>query len=139
MKEFFAAAMAFALLAACQGSESPKNEPTGGEVSARSSSNSQVASAQEDGIENPEDEELSVHETCLSYSELAASIMGARQRGVPMSRMMKIADGDKMTEAMLIDAYDRPRMNLEENQLEMTRDFENQIYLACTKNLRGVE
>lgn len=83
-----------------------------------------------------ESSKLSPQETCKSYANLSKTIMGARQAGASMAEMMQIADGDKLQEEIIIEAFDKPRMNLEENRREMAVDFENEIYLQCIKQLR---
>lgn len=74
--------------------------------------------------------------TCKSYADLAATVMEARQKGIAMSKLMATNEsGDRIIEQFIIQAYDQPRMNVEENQQRMIRDFENDIYLACVKEI----
>lgn len=79
-----------------------------------------------------------VHETCKVVSELAAMIMDARQSGVPMARMMETSVGgadvefERFNRSLVVEAFRRPRMSVEENRRDEVRDFENQAYLRCT-------
>lgn len=72
---------------------------------------------------------------CKPFGELAATIMEGRQVGVPMSKMMELGDDDETIQgiagSMVIEAYKRPRMSVDENQRKMTRDFENEMFLSC--------
>lgn len=73
---------------------------------------------------------------CAQVSELAASIMKGRQSGVAMAKMMEVPEDNEFGEiarALVIDAFDSPRMSVETNRETMVRDFENKAYLQCIK------
>ncbi|OBU53826.1 hypothetical protein A9K69_08550 [Stenotrophomonas maltophilia] len=77
-------------------------------------------------------------ELCKSIGGYAKSVMDNRQNGVPMSEMMELAatgEGGVASAAqeIIVDAYDYPRMSVEENKATATRDFENKVYLECIK------
>ena len=76
---------------------------------------------------------------CASASQLAKSIMTARQNNVPMAKAMELPD---MTEneqartiahAMVIAAYEKPRFSTQEFIDTAITDFESAMYLQCIK------
>lgn len=76
-------------------------------------------------------------DVCPSVGDAAEAVMEARQSGVDMSKMMAVARADKSIEAMLvamvIAAYDQPRMSVPKNQTRSIEDFKNTALLACYK------
>lgn len=73
------------------------------------------------------------HTKCLTYSQLAESIMQARQEGVPMSTVMEILlpIGGKLAPAMVTLAYEEPRWGSEDLQQMAIANFRDENYLAC--------
>lgn len=78
-------------------------------------------------------------EYCKSISDLASSIMELRQDGVPMSRLLdgfaKVQnDYSALTKLIVIDAYERPRFDVEPYRQRAIVDFVDAHYLLCVKN-----
>lgn len=74
-------------------------------------------------------------ELCKGYADLARSIMDNRQQGVAMDGAMEIAKGNAPVQAIVIAAYEKPRMATAENQRRYVDDFGNDTYLSCVKGL----
>lgn len=79
-------------------------------------------------------------DTCLKISEAAHSTMTARQRGAPMQDMIGIARGLDVpsTErdafiSMIVDAYDYPKLNIKENQVEAAMEFGAEYLVECLR------
>lgn len=81
------------------------------------------------------------HDPCLQYSGLAEQIMKARQSEVPMAKIISTfkewggtsAQKDLVRE-LVIDAYEKPAYRTPENQNHEVVEFQNKVYLACTKS-----
>jgi hypothetical protein len=76
---------------------------------------------------------------CASLSDMARSIMGARQNGAAMSEMIKIAQNTDpklvdLVSSIVVAAYDEPRFSSPEYQREAVDDFGNAVYLTCFKS-----
>ena len=74
-------------------------------------------------------------EKCKKIGAIAESIMKARQRGIPISKLMEVSEenaGGSLRPVILF-AYERPRYNSEEYQQEEIEDFRNRIELQCYK------
>lgn len=122
------------ILAGCNGSDSP-----GGSSPHNATNPTKHSPAPDDPKETAQDEvkeRKRTHEEwmalCKASSGLAESIMGARQSGVEMSKMMETATTD-LAKRLVISAFEHPRMSVEENRAEMSRDFSNDVYLECIK------
>jgi len=74
---------------------------------------------------------------CERVGILATSIMEARQSGAPMSELMKIADGNKLLQLMVVQAYEEPRFSSDRYQQNATNDFRAEWELACYKAMKG--
>lgn len=74
-------------------------------------------------------------EKCSQISELSKTIMKARQVGVSMADSMGTAS-NKLGEAIIIAAYDKPRYSTPKVQQQTIEDFSNEWYLQCVKELR---
>jgi len=76
-------------------------------------------------------------EMCTDMSELAASIMKARQQGASMSLVISAATKnlDDATSAaireIVIDAYNAKRWHSESIQKRAIDDYRNKIFLLC--------
>lgn len=72
---------------------------------------------------------------CKSLASVAEQFMTNRQHGVAMSDMMDIVkSGADLHKHMVINAYNKPRYELEENQEREIAEFRDFYYLACAKN-----
>ena len=77
---------------------------------------------------------------CKSISITAGSIMKARQSGYKMSELMDLFSRHDVSEnvyitvkGLVVQAYDSPRFMHENNITKAIVDFENDVYLECTK------
>lgn len=71
--------------------------------------------------------------TCEQYFTLGESIMRARQTGVAMPEMMKIAEGNALFRALIITAYEKGLYSTKEYQKREINEFANDVYMACLK------
>lgn len=67
---------------------------------------------------------------CEKLGEVAATIMKARQSGLPLSTVMGIMEND-LGKTIALDAYEQPRYRVEENQLRAIEDFRNEVERLC--------
>lgn len=74
-------------------------------------------------------------EKCEVIGELAHVIMKTRQDGASMPSAMKTANGYKLAELMVSEAYDEPRYGSEEYKANATNDFRDKWYSDCYKVL----
>jgi len=84
--------------------------------------------------------EPSKSDMCHSLEKHAVSIMNYRQRDLPISGLMDIAN--KMSEetqaiskSIIIAAYEHPAYQSEEYKQRAIRSFANEIATGCYKNL----
>jgi len=84
--------------------------------------------------ETPKENDLGI---CESVSGLAKSIMGARQSGVSISKIMQLANGSTLAESLIIAAYGKPSFSTEQYKEEVIREFSDEAYLSCIKTLRN--
>ena len=82
--------------------------------------------------EETETKELTM-DRCAKISELAGHVMKSRQRNVPMADVVNFFPAGSPWIEIVIKAYEKPRMSVEENQQNMIQDFQNQLYLECVK------
>lgn len=77
-------------------------------------------------------------DACEAASTLAEQIMKARQNGVPMAAQMNMtkAEPNDLVEALIIDAYDKPRFESDKHQMRLIEDFRDEAYLKCAKTMR---
>jgi hypothetical protein len=69
---------------------------------------------------------------CTEVQETARLIMEHRQKGTPMATLYK-AVSDAFFKSVIIQAYEYPKMSLQENQQEVTNDFADRYFLMCVK------
>lgn len=77
--------------------------------------------------------EIPMTEFCPKISQLARSVMTARQAGVPMRQAMEIAESD-VTVHVVTDAYGYSAFTLPEFQEKVIQEFEDSWYLKCVKS-----
>ncbi len=65
---------------------------------------------------------------------MAETIMEKRQDGVKMIDILNLAKDSKLTETIVLDAYDFPKFSIDENKQEMASDFSDRWLMACIKN-----
>lgn len=71
--------------------------------------------------------------SCAQYAEIAELVMQLRQMGGSLQSVLEIADPGTFSEALILGAWDRPRMATEAMQHRMVRDFTDEIYMACVR------
>lgn len=74
---------------------------------------------------------------CDVIGVLARSVMGARQSGVALDKMIEIADGEPRTKELMtrvvMAAYERPQYRTETMKQQEIVTFSNDMMLACYK------
>lgn len=99
----------------------------------------QPPAAAEATPQEPEIDPDDAKRLCSSASQLAKSIMTARQNGVPMAQAMEFPDATDnekaraVAHAMVITAYEKPRFTTQEFITRAVADFESEMYLYCIK------
>lgn len=68
---------------------------------------------------------------CPTLGELARNTMSARQAGVPMSKIMGIAQGNAIAERIARDAFQQPRFSSDEYQTKAKEDFQAKWESIC--------
>ena len=69
---------------------------------------------------------------CETVESLAAAIMENRQVGTKLSTMLN-SSTNELVVAIIIEAYEQPRMSSKKNQEMMIVDFANKVMLKCVK------
>jgi len=79
-------------------------------------------------------------DTCLKMSSAAKNTMVARQMGAPMDDLIAMAQGldvssreRKFFISMIVDAYDYPKLRVEENKDEAIMEFAADYLIMCLK------
>ena len=72
-----------------------------------------------------------IGEICGSYSELASSVMTARQNNTPINTVYKIADGNSLMIAIIKEAYAQPLFSTDDYKSNIIVSFSNDVFLAC--------
>lgn len=70
---------------------------------------------------------------CKDYAGIATVVMAMRQAGYSFSEVFPRVAGNKLAEAMAIDAYDFPRATTKEKSLDIVIAFKENVYRACVK------
>ena len=73
-------------------------------------------------------------ELCKAYSEVGELMMEGRQRGADMADLMA-GQTDANYRRILTAAYSAPKWGTLERKQEAIREFKNQIYLECIKQV----
>lgn len=76
--------------------------------------------------------------SCQTLSDLAQTIMGARQTGVPLTNMISLVEQNEepfksIYKTLVMEAYKKPRYHTERMQTSETTDYSNQVLLECLK------
>lgn len=77
---------------------------------------------------------VTTQEMCESQEQMANTIMQARQTGVPLQRMLDLANGDAVIKAIVRMAFTKPKFTSEKYKGNAADQFANEIYLLCMKN-----
>lgn len=75
-------------------------------------------------------------ESCDAVGLLATNVMSARQSGLPMSEMIKIAGDNPIAEELVVSAFKESRYSTESVQQRTIANFRDQAYLECAQALR---
>ena len=74
---------------------------------------------------------------CASWGSIAEGVMTARHNGTPMQNLMeKMADTpevNRITRAIIIEAYESPRFTSPEYASRSVENFRDRWYLICIK------
>jgi len=76
-------------------------------------------------------------EICTNASEIAMDVMTARQRDVPLSRMMRAWEKDGRNELyklMIMDAYEYPNYSSSNNSIRTIDEFGNKWMMLCLRS-----
>lgn len=68
---------------------------------------------------------------CLEIYSLAQATMEARQHGVPLPRMLEIADGYTLHTQMTVESFKVSEYNIQENKDKASKEFAEEWYLNC--------
>lgn len=70
-------------------------------------------------------------ELCPMFGKLAEQALELRELGVPLSKLMETAAGQKLVQALYIDAYDLPMFSVPENIKEQKVEYRNSVEVRC--------
>ena len=74
-------------------------------------------------------------DNCYQLEELAGVIMEARQAGSTMGEMIKLADNHKLTEALVIDAFEVPLYETDEYKQREIDKYKNKVFKMCFQSI----
>lgn len=77
-----------------------------------------------------------VSEQCSPVSQLAEKIMRARQSGISLLQLMEIANGNKIAEALVQDAFKQSRFSSEPFQDRAVQDFRERVEIECVRSVK---
>lgn len=72
-------------------------------------------------------------EKCKKIGDLAYTVMVGRQGDIGMSKMIKGFASIEGSRAMIIEAFDTPRYNTNQNKRQAWSDFRDEMALRCYK------
>lgn len=70
-------------------------------------------------------------EMCKAFERLAGSVMEARQSNTSMSVLVDAVKGDKISLAMIQDAYRQPVYRVQANKESAVNEFKNTVFKTC--------
>jgi hypothetical protein len=71
-------------------------------------------------------------DACTELQKTVKLIMKHRQEGTPMATLYT-AVSDDFFKSVVIDAFEYPKMSVQENQQDVTNDFADKYFLMCVK------
>ena len=71
---------------------------------------------------------------CKELSTLAERYMTLRQSGTSMADIYSTANGNKIVELMITQAYEVPQFSTKKYKLEQVSKFKNEWFLSCIKS-----
>lgn len=96
-----------------------------------------IASALSFNVVAEETDQDKISKICGSYSEIATSVMTARQNNTPIIAVYKIADGNKAVIAIIKDAYAQPLFSTNDYKSSIVTSFSNDVFLSCINQFEG--
>lgn len=78
-----------------------------------------------------------VNSLCASIGELAESIMRARQSGASVTRMLETAQGNKIAEALVMDAFNTSRFTSQPFIDRAAEEFRERAEVQCLRTLKS--
>jgi len=83
-------------------------------------------------------------EFCTGVSGLAEHVMRNRQIGVPLSKMLSVAESSEKIDSSLrepltnfiLEAYGSPQYSSEKMRERVTNEFANTVMLTCMKEMK---
>ena len=82
------------------------------------------------GLLNLNSAEAKQDDFCEKFTDLAETIMVARQEGFDIIKLVHMFPDN---EDLIVLAYERPRWSALENKLTEVADFKAEIYVSCVK------
>ena len=73
---------------------------------------------------------------CTSYAELAQTVMGARQAGVPLAKLLETSTNVEAFSGLFMMAYEYPAYHSPEMQEKTISDFYASEFIACMKEIK---
>ena len=74
-------------------------------------------------------------EYCLVHSQTVKTIMGARQKGIPLAKVLSVITAERM-QPVILDIYDYPKFSTIKMQHRAIDEMENKALVSCLKKLR---
>ena len=71
--------------------------------------------------------------TCAQYARLAEAVMDMRQLGGSLQQALNVVEPGTFSEAIVLNAWERPRMVTESMQRRIVQDFVDEVYLTCIR------
>lgn len=68
---------------------------------------------------------------CKHVSIYAEKVMHTRQQGVPLSNLIKAANGSSLFEAIIVNAYEYPKYENRSNIGTIVCEFRDKWYVVC--------
>ena len=79
--------------------------------------------------------------TCKGLEALSRTIMSGRQTGVSLEKMSTVIKNSSISDTtkqflfdMIIEAYEKPKFDFEENQEKVINEFANKTFLKCIQS-----
>lgn len=76
-----------------------------------------------------------IDQRCIDVGELSALVMEGRQEEIPIARMLEAAEGNKLTERLIIAAYGEPLYRTVRQKEVAVNEFRAAAIVACERSL----
>jgi hypothetical protein len=74
--------------------------------------------------------------SCSQYAKLAETVMELRQLGDSLQRVLALVEKGTVTETIVIDAWNYPRLTNASLQRQVIKNFSEAVYTACVRARR---